>query len=69
MAEEPCRRASTLSYLANEGWSRPVLLLPRYGAIILNSINLVFPAPDGSAQIILRTQDNTIKTVQLTPAD
>lgn len=59
----------TQRYLANEGWSRPVLLLPRFGAIILNSINLVFADPDGSAQVILRTQDNMIKTAQFTPAD
>lgn len=58
----------TQRYLANQGWSRPVLLLPRYGAIILNSINLVFPDPDGSAQVVLRTQDNTIKTLRFTPA-
>jgi hypothetical protein len=32
-----------------------------------NSVSLVLPDPDGSAELIVRAQDNTIKTAHFTP--
>lgn len=57
----------TQRYLANEGWSRPVLLLPRGVAMAFTSVSFVFPDPDGSAAFIARAPDNTITTARFTP--